>query len=96
MSGLPSPETMFAYASAFEKPYRDYRGGVLHEPGEPARAAAAALRIVAGLWACTGCGSMKSLDQILGEHPNAISCCPERKMIARSADGALRSDEERG
>jgi hypothetical protein len=44
---LPSPETCLAYASALEKPYRDVAGGIQHEPGEIARAAAAALRIVA-------------------------------------------------
>lgn len=76
----PKPETMLAYADAFEKPYRDYRGGILNEPGEPARAAAAALRTVAGLWACTGCGSIQTIEQIRGEHPEAIACCPERKM----------------
>ena len=32
------------------------------------------------LWACTGCGSQKTMDQIKGEHPQALSCCPERKM----------------
>lgn len=33
-----------------------------------------------GLWVCTGCGSMQSIEQIRTEHPNAIACCPERKM----------------
>jgi hypothetical protein len=37
-----------------------------------------------GLWACTGCGSMKSIDQIRKEHPEAIACCPERKMAPMS------------
>jgi hypothetical protein len=32
------------------------------------------------LWACTGCGSQKTMDQIKGEYPNVLSCCPERKM----------------
>lgn len=32
------------------------------------------------LWVCSGCGSRESIDQIRGEHPGAISCCPERKM----------------
>ena len=27
--------------------------------------------------ACTGCGSMKSIEQIRGDHPDALSCCPE-------------------
>lgn len=35
---------------------------------------------LAGLWSCTGCGSMKSIEQIRTEHPEAIACCPERKM----------------
>lgn len=33
------------------------------------------------LWICAGCGTRKSLEQIKGEHPPAIACCPERKMI---------------
>lgn len=32
------------------------------------------------LWACTGCGSQKTIEQIKGEHPGALSCCPERRM----------------
>ena len=30
---------------------------------------------------CTGCGSVESLPQIKARHPNAVSCCPERKMV---------------
>lgn len=33
------------------------------------------------LWVCAGCGTMKSMEQIKGEHPPAIACCPERKMV---------------
>lgn len=44
---LPDPETLRAYASLFEKPYRDASNGLIREPGEPARAAAIALRLCA-------------------------------------------------
>ena len=47
MNRLPSPETCLAYADILEKPYRNVAGGIMHEPGEVARAAATALRIVA-------------------------------------------------
>ena len=33
---------------------------------------------------CTGCGSTKSIEQIRAEHPSALSCCPERKMVSQS------------
>lgn len=36
------------------------------------------------IWACTGCGSIKTIEQIRGEHPDAIACCPERKMAPPS------------
>ena len=39
-----------------------------------------AKRKLDSLWVCTGCGSMKSIEQIKGEHPQAIACCPEREM----------------
>jgi hypothetical protein len=45
MSVLPSPETCLAYADILEKPYRDVAGGIQHEPGEIAKAAAVALRV---------------------------------------------------
>lgn len=35
---------------------------------------------LSSLWVCDGCGTRKSLEQIKGEHPLAIACCPERKM----------------
>ena len=34
-----------------------------------------------GLWVCTGCGTRKSIEQIRGEKPYAVSCCPERRMV---------------
>lgn len=37
------------------------------------------------LWVCDGCGTLKSLEQIKGESPAAIACCPERKMRPRTA-----------
>jgi hypothetical protein len=37
----------------------------------------------AGLWVCAGCGTSKTLEQIKGEYPDALSCCPERKMVPR-------------
>jgi hypothetical protein len=37
------------------------------------------------LWICSGCGTRKSLEQIKGEAPQAISCCPERKMVPPSS-----------
>jgi hypothetical protein len=33
------------------------------------------------LWECSGCGTRKSMEQIKAEHPGALSCCPERKMM---------------
>lgn len=35
---------------------------------------------------CTGCGSTKTLEQIRADHPQAISCCPERDMQPPAAD----------
>lgn len=29
---------------------------------------------------CTGCGSTQTIEEIRREHPQAISCCPERNM----------------
>lgn len=37
-------------------------------------------RCCAHLWVCTGCGTRKSMEQIKGETPQAIACCPERHM----------------
>lgn len=31
--------------------------------------------------ACENCGSMDSLEAIRKKHPDAVSCCPERKML---------------
>jgi hypothetical protein len=39
------------------------------------------------LWACTGCGSQMTMDQIKGEHPNALCCCPERRMAPLPSTG---------
>lgn len=33
---------------------------------------------------CTGCGSTQSIEEIKAHFPQAISCCPERKMALRS------------
>jgi GcrA cell cycle regulator len=30
--------------------------------------------------ACTGCGSTQTIEEIRAQHPNALSCCPERNM----------------
>lgn len=30
---------------------------------------------------CTGCGSTETIEQIRAQHPNALSCCPERRMV---------------
>jgi len=30
---------------------------------------------------CTGCGSTETLEELRARAPNAISCCPERKMV---------------
>lgn len=30
---------------------------------------------------CLGCGSKKTIEEIRKENPNAISCCPERKLV---------------
>ncbi|HBM2815690.1 TPA: hypothetical protein LU109_003602 [Enterobacter hormaechei subsp. xiangfangensis] len=30
---------------------------------------------------CTGCGTIKTLEEIAIEAPQALSCCPERKMV---------------
>jgi hypothetical protein len=37
------------------------------------------------LWVCQGCGTRKSIEQIKGEHPPAIACCPERRMAPVSS-----------
>ena len=29
---------------------------------------------------CDGCGTSKTFQELKAERPNAISCCPERKM----------------
>ena len=44
------------------------------------------------LWACTGCGSQKTMEQIKSEHPDALSCCPERKMapLVSSTHGEVK------
>jgi hypothetical protein len=34
---------------------------------------------------CTGCGSTKTIEEIRAEHPAALSCCPERRMINLAA-----------
>ena len=34
---------------------------------------------------CTGCGSVESLEEIKTKHPQAISCCPERKLMTAMA-----------
>lgn len=46
-----------------------------------------------GLWACTGCGSQQSIEQIRGEHPGAIACCPERKMAPALSSTDLGSSK---
>lgn len=30
---------------------------------------------------CTGCGSIRSIEEIRAVHPDAVACCPERKMV---------------
>jgi hypothetical protein len=30
--------------------------------------------------ACTGCGTILTMEQLRAIHPDAVSCCPERKM----------------
>lgn len=30
---------------------------------------------------CVGCGSTETIEQIRANHPEAISCCPERNMV---------------
>jgi hypothetical protein len=30
---------------------------------------------------CMGCGTVATLEEIAARNPNAISCCPERKML---------------
>lgn len=32
--------------------------------------------------ACAGCGSIETIEQIQARHPDARSCCPERKMLS--------------
>lgn len=32
-------------------------------------------------FACEGCGSEKTIEEIRREYPNALSCCPERKLV---------------
>jgi hypothetical protein len=39
---------------------------------------------------CTGCGSTQTIEEILREHPQALSCCPERNM-RYIPDDALRN-----
>lgn len=46
------------------------------------------------LWACTGCGSQKTIEQIKSENPEALSCCPERKMATLGTAGAVEADYE--
>jgi hypothetical protein len=85
MTDLPKSETMLAYASILEKPqyWVDPRGQKwLLATGEIVEAACAALRFCANLWVCEGCGTRHTMEQMLGEHPEAISCCPERKMVS--------------
>lgn len=40
---------------------------------------------------CAGCGSTETLQQIRAKHPEAIACCPERKMenVCPSCDGRI-------
>jgi hypothetical protein len=37
---------------------------------------------------CTGCGSTETLAEIRAKNPEAISCCPERKLksVCKSCD----------
>lgn len=30
---------------------------------------------------CAGCGSSETIEEIKARNPDAISCCPERKMV---------------
>lgn len=31
---------------------------------------------------CTGCGTTRTIKEIKARYPKALSCCPERKMVA--------------
>ncbi len=44
---------------------------------------------------CTGCGSTETLDQIRTRHPNALSCCPERRMVNTEGYDAGKREAER-
>lgn len=35
---------------------------------------------------CTGCGTTKTIEEIQRDHPNALSCCPERDMQPERVD----------
>lgn len=46
---------------------------------------------------CSGCGTTDSLEEIKRTHPNALSCCPERKMVINPpahCDDLLNAMEE--
>jgi hypothetical protein len=30
---------------------------------------------------CSGCGTTDSIEEIRARHPEALSCCPERRMV---------------
>ena len=59
-------------------------GTVWGKPDEKLAIAALVLQ-ASELWACEGCGSLKSIHQIKAEHPEAVSCCPERKLSPLSS-----------
>src|ERR1035437_1332079 len=37
---------------------------------------------------CSGCGTTESIEEIRARYPRALSCCPERKMVATCDCGA--------
>lgn len=58
----------------------------------------AAMRALGPL-VCEGCGTTKSVAEIRAEHPRALSCCPERKMmppaLAEARNRAAQAEAER-
>lgn len=41
---------------------------------------------------CTGCGSTETIEQIRAKHPEAIACCPERKMVEQCSACEAKSE----
>jgi len=81
-ASLPaSVDELEAALNAWEEEFPDW-----HETMDETRAILArpATRADAGVVegeVCTGCGTTKTLDKIKAINPQALSCCPERKMV---------------